>query len=76
MHEVEKGLNEVCGMLKIIESDIKKCAWYSHLMVVQNKPSFNKNGTSWQKKKAKAEEGSSSMVNPQPKKKARPIAYT
>jgi hypothetical protein len=42
MHEVEKGLNEVCGMLKIIESNIKKCAWYSHLMVVQNKPSFKK----------------------------------
>jgi hypothetical protein len=42
MHEVEKGLNEVCGMLKIIESDIKKCAWYSHLMVVQNKPSLKK----------------------------------
>ena len=44
MHGVEKGLNELCGMLKIAECDIKKCAGHSHVMAVQNKPSFKKKG--------------------------------
>jgi hypothetical protein len=50
MHEAEKGLNELCGMLKIAESDIKKSTGGSHVMAVQNKPNFKKKGTSWKKK--------------------------
>ena len=42
MHGVEKGLNELCGILKTAESDMKKCAGHSHVMVVQNKPRFKK----------------------------------
>ena len=42
MHGVEKGLNELCGRLKTAECDIKKCAGHSHVMAVQNKPSFKK----------------------------------
>jgi hypothetical protein len=38
MHGVEKGLNELCGMLKTAESDIKKGAGSSNVMVIQNKP--------------------------------------
>src|SRR3954468_13468405 len=45
MHGVKKGLNELCGMLKTAESDMKKCAWHSYVMAVQNKPSFEKKGT-------------------------------
>jgi hypothetical protein len=56
MHGVEKGLNELCGMLKTAESDIKKSTGGGHVMAVQNKPNFKKNGTSWKKKgKAKVE---------------------
>ena len=44
MHGVDKGLNELCGMLKTAESDMKKCAGHSHVMAVQNKPSFKKKG--------------------------------
>src|SRR3954465_13441919 len=56
MHGVEKGLNELCGMLKTAESDMKKCAGHSHVMAVQNKPSFKKMGTSWSKKKGEAKD--------------------
>jgi len=38
MHGAEKGLNELCGMLKTAEADIKKGAGSSHVMAVQNKP--------------------------------------
>src|SRR3954467_14504719 len=55
MHGVEKGLNELCGLLKTIESDMKKCVGHSHVMAVQNKPSFKKKGTFW-KKKGKAKD--------------------
>ncbi|XP_066385098.1 phosphatidylinositol-3-phosphatase myotubularin-2-like [Miscanthus floridulus] len=34
MHGAEKGLNELCGMLKIAEADIKKGAGSSHVMAV------------------------------------------
>ena len=50
MHGAEKGLNELCGMLKIAESDIKKSTCCGHVMTVQNKPNFKKKGTSWKKK--------------------------
>jgi hypothetical protein len=50
MHGAKKGLNELCGMLKIAESDIKKSASGSHVMAVQNKPTFKKKGSSWKKK--------------------------
>ncbi|CAD6240264.1 unnamed protein product [Miscanthus lutarioriparius] len=56
MHGVEKGLNELCGMLKIAEADIKKGAGSSHVMAVQNKPKFKKKGNSWKKKKGKAKD--------------------
>ena len=51
MHGVKKGLNELCGMLKTTEADIKKGAGSSHVMGVQNKPKFKKKGNSWKKKK-------------------------
>src|SRR5664279_2454504 len=53
MHGVETDLNELCGMLKTAECDIKKCAGHSHVLVVQNKSSFKKNGKSKAKAKAK-----------------------
>ncbi|XP_066347733.1 uncharacterized protein [Miscanthus floridulus] len=56
MHGAEKGLNELCGMLKIAEDDIKKGVGSSHVMAVQNKPKFKKKGNSWKKKKGKAKD--------------------
>jgi hypothetical protein len=50
MHGAKKGLNEPCGMLKIAESDIKKGASSSHVMAIQNKPTFKRKGNSWKKK--------------------------
>ena len=40
MHGVEKGLNELCGMLKTAKSDIKKSTGG------KNKPTFKKKGSS------------------------------
>jgi gag-polypeptide of LTR copia-type/Zinc knuckle len=54
MHGAEKGLNELCGMLKIAEADIKKSAGSSQVLAVQNKPNFKKKGKFWKKKKAAA----------------------
>jgi hypothetical protein len=53
MHGAEKGLNELCGMLKTTESDIKKGTGNSHVMAIQNKSTFNRKGNSWKKDKAK-----------------------
>ena len=50
MHGTEKGLNELCGMLKTAEADIKKSASSSHMMAIQNKHGFKKKGNSWKKK--------------------------
>ena len=50
MYGAEKGLNELCGMLKIAKSDIKKSTSGGHVMAVQNKPAFKKKGSSWKKK--------------------------
>ena len=50
MHGAEKGLNELCNMLKTTETDIKKSTSGGHVMAVQNKPNFKKKGTSWKKK--------------------------
>jgi hypothetical protein len=67
MHGAEKGLNVLCGMLKIVESDIKKRTGGGHVMAVQNKPNFKKKGTSWKKKgKAKVE---NPTPNPDPRAK-------
>ena len=60
MHGAEKGLNELCGMLKTAESDIKKSTGGGHVMAVQNKPTFKKKGSSWKKK------GKAKVVNPKP----------
>src|SRR4051812_25598024 len=73
MQGLEKGLNELCGMLKIAESDMKKCAGHSDVMAVQNKPSFKKKGTSWKKKKGKAKD---TIPKPAPKQKAGPVEDT
>jgi hypothetical protein len=74
MHGVEKGFNELCGMLKIVESDIKKSTGGGHVMAVQNQPNFKKKGTSWKKKgKAKVE---NHTPNPGPKAKTGPAADT
>ncbi|CAD6265836.1 unnamed protein product [Miscanthus lutarioriparius] len=51
MHGAEKGLNELCGMLKTAEADIKKGAGSSHVMAVQNKPKFKKKGNSLEEEK-------------------------
>ena len=42
MHGAEKGLNELCGMLKMVEADIKKSAGSSQVLAVQNKPNFKR----------------------------------
>jgi hypothetical protein len=74
MHEAEKGLNELCSMLKTAESDIKKSTGGGHMMVVQNKPNFKTKGTSTKKKgKAMVE---NPMLNPDPKAKTGPAADT
>jgi hypothetical protein len=72
MHGAEKGLNELCGMLKTAEADIKKGAGSSHVMAMQNKPKFKKRGNSWKKKKGKAKDEISKPTPPAPK--ARPTA--
>jgi transposase InsO family protein len=74
MHGAEKGLNELCGMLKQAEADIKKGASSSHVMAIQNKPNFKKKGNAWRKKKGKAK-GETSKPNP-PAPKAGPTAST
>jgi len=57
MHEAEKGLNELCGMLKTVEADIKKSVGSSQVLDVQNKPNFKrKKGNAWKKKKSKAKD--------------------
>jgi hypothetical protein len=68
MHGVEKGLNELCGMLKTAKGDIKKSA-SGHVMAVQNKPNFKKKGKS-QKKKGKAKD---TVSKPNQKPKAGPV---
>jgi hypothetical protein len=74
MHGAEKGLNELCGMLKIAEADIKKGAGTSHVMVVQNRPNFKKKGNAWRKQKGKGKaKGETSKANP-PAPKAGPFA--
>jgi hypothetical protein len=68
MHGAKKGLNELCGMLKIAEANIKKGAGNSHVMAVQNKPNFKKKGNSWKKKKkGKAKDEISKPNPPAPK---------
>jgi hypothetical protein len=50
IHRAEKGLNDLCGILKTSEGDIKKSVGSSgHVMAVQNKPNFKK-GKSRKKK--------------------------
>ena len=67
MHGAEKGLNELCGMLKTAESDIKKSTGGGHVMAVQNKPTFKKKGSSWKKKKGKAKVANPSQtLHPRP----------
>ena len=60
MHGTEKGLNELCGMLKTAESDIKKSTGGGHVMADQKKPNFKKKGSSWKKK------GKAKVMNPKP----------
>jgi hypothetical protein len=50
MHGAKKGMNEMCGMLKITKSDIKKGAASSHVMAIQNKTTFKRKGNCWKKK--------------------------
>jgi hypothetical protein len=42
MHVVEKGMNDLCGMVKIAQCDIKKTTSSSHMMAVQNKPNLKR----------------------------------
>jgi hypothetical protein len=50
-----RDLNELCGMLKTTEGDIKKGVGSSHVLVIQNKWTFKMKGNSW-KKKVKAKD--------------------
>ena len=72
MHGAEKGLNELCGMLKTAEADIKKSASSSHVMAIQNRPNFKKKGKSW-KKKGKAKD-MISQPSPTPQTMSGPAA--
>ena len=67
MHGVEKDLNELCGMLKMAECDIKKCAGHGQVLAVQNKSSFKKHGKAKGKGKAK-----DAISKPKPKPKDGP----
>ena len=74
MHGAEKGLNELCGMLKTAESDIKKSTGGGHVMAVQNKLVFKKKGSSWKKKEKGKAKVANPKPNPTPKAKPRPAA--
>jgi len=68
IHGAEKGLNELCGMLKTAEDDIKKSAGSSHVLAVQNKPNFTrKNDNAWKKKKGEAKDEIHKLNPPAPK---------
>ena len=53
MHGAEKGLNELCGMLKTAEADIRKGT--GHVMAIQHKPNFKRKGSSKKKGKDKVQ---------------------
>jgi len=74
MHGVEKCLNELCSMLKTVESDIKKSTGGDPVMAVQNKPTFKKKGSSWKKKKKGKTMVGNPKLNPTPKAKPKPAA--
>ena len=65
MHGAERGLNELCGMLKIAGADIKKQVG-GQVLAVQNKPNF-KRKKGWGKKKGKAKDEISKPAPPAPK---------
>ena len=68
MNVAEKVLNELCGMLKTTEADIKKSAGSSQVLAVQNKPNFKrKKGNAWKKKKGKAKDEIHKPNPPAPK---------
>jgi len=68
MHGAEKGLNELCGMLKTIEADIKKSASNSQVLAIQNKPNFKtKKCNAWKKKKGKSKDEIHKPNPPAPK---------
>jgi len=70
MHGANKGLNELCGMLKIAVADIKKSAGCSQVLAVQNKPNFKrKKGNAWKKKKGNAKDEIHKPNPPAPKGK-------
>jgi hypothetical protein len=74
MHGAKKGLNELRGMLKTAESDIKKSTGGGHVMAVQNNPNCKNKGISWKKKgRAKVE---NPKPNPNPKTRTGPAADT
>ena len=54
MHGMDKGLNELCGMLKTAKTNIKKNT-PNHVMMVHKSASFKKKGKSWGKKAARLE---------------------
>ena len=67
-------MNELCALLKTVESDIKKSIGGGHVMAIQNKTTFKMKGSSWKKQK----KGKAKVVNPKPnpssKAKPRPAA--
>lgn len=76
MHGTEKSLNELCGMLKTAESDIKKSAGPSQVLAVQNTSSFKKKGKkTWGKNKAKDEISKPASSNSKPGPKADTVCF-
>ena len=74
MHGMDKGLNELCGMLKTVETDIKKNA-PNHVMMVHKSASFKKKDKSWRRKAAKGKvEDMISKPKPQSEPKTKPRA--
>jgi hypothetical protein len=69
MHGMDKGLNELCGMLKTAETDIKKNA-PNHVMMVHKSASFKKKEKSWGKKGKAADV----ISKPKPSPKTGPSA--
>jgi len=68
MHGVEKGLNELYGMLKTTEANIKKSTVSSQVLAIENKPNFKrKKGNSWKKKRVRLRMRSISQTHLRPK---------
>jgi hypothetical protein len=67
MHGAEKGLNELCGMLKIVEADIKNGAGSSHVMAVQTSLGLRRGAILGRRKRARLKMRSLSQTHLRPR---------